>query len=107
MLTVRPFLRAAEVLNTASSASRASSGIVSTLLRWPGSGGSRGRYVEVAENLAAIVSGYADRVHGADGWRRVADQWLQPDARLPDEDAVTCYRLLYSLPGHFNPAMLG
>lgn len=63
------------------------------------------RYTEVAETLAAVVSRYADDTAGPDGWRAVADQWLQPGA-LARQDFVTCYRLLYSLSEHFNPHLL-
>lgn len=62
-----------------------------------------GRYVEVAETLAAIVSRYADDTHGPDGWARIADQWQQPDARMPDKETPSLYRLFYSLSQHFDP----
>lgn len=58
------------------------------------------RYTEVAETLANIVSGYADR-HGADGWRKIADQWLQP-AAFPRAGFIVCYRLLYSRSEHYD-----
>ncbi|GLY08229.1 hypothetical protein [Actinoplanes sp. NBRC 101535] len=61
------------------------------------------RYVEVAETLAGIVSAHADQRYGADGWKKIADQWLQPDARVPDNDLGACYRLLYSQSGHYDP----
>lgn len=32
-------------------------------------------YIEVAENLASIVSHYAVEKHGPNGWARIADQW--------------------------------
>lgn len=64
------------------------------------------RYVEVAATLAATVSRFADEQHGSQGWRKVADQWLQPDAKVPDRDAQVCYRLLYSTSAHFNAALL-
>lgn len=63
-------------------------------------------YVEVAENLAAIVSGYADETYGADGWAKIADQWLQPGG-LAREDIATCYGLLYSTSSYFNPSAIG
>ena len=59
------------------------------------------RYTEVAETLASIVSSHADQ-HGADGWRAIADQWLQPQA-LSRADFATCYRLLYSRSEHYDP----
>jgi hypothetical protein len=64
------------------------------------------RYVEVAETLASIVSRHADREHGADGWKRCADQWLQPDAAIRSEDFSPCYRLLYSQSEHFNSSVI-
>jgi hypothetical protein len=67
---------------------------------------STDRYVEVAETLASTVSRFADQEYGPDGWRRLADQWLQPDARLRSQDFSPCYRLLYSQSEHFNPAWL-
>jgi len=57
------------------------------------------RYTEVAETLAAEVSGYADR-HGPTGWAVIADQWLQPGG-LAAADFRTCYGLLYSRSEHF------
>lgn len=63
------------------------------------------RYTEVAATLAWVVSAYADRVAGADGWKAVADQWLQPGA-LARTDFVTCYRLLYSQSAHFDSGVL-
>jgi predicted transcriptional regulator len=62
-----------------------------------------GRYVEVAETLAAVVSRYADETHGPDGWARIADQWQQPDARMPDKETAPLYRLFYSLSAYFDP----
>lgn len=58
-------------------------------------------YVELAETLAALVSDYADKHHDADGWKAIADQWLQPTS-LDRENFVGCYRLLYSVSAHFN-----
>jgi hypothetical protein len=55
-------------------------------------------YVEVAENLAAITSRWADE-HG--GWQAFADQWLQPGA-LDKEGVFLTYSLLYSLSEHFD-----
>jgi hypothetical protein len=60
------------------------------------------RYTEVAENLASIVSGYADREHGPGGWTRVADQWLQPGG-LSVIDFRAAYGWLYSRSRHFDP----
>jgi hypothetical protein len=67
---------------------------------------STDRYVEVAETLASIVSRFADDEYGPDGWRRIADQWLQPDAPVRSEDFSACYRLLYSQSEHFDPDVL-
>jgi hypothetical protein len=65
------------------------------------------RYTEVAETLAYVVSRYADETAGPDGWRAVADQWLQPSGRLlAHEDFSICYRLLYSQSEHFNPDLI-
>lgn len=63
------------------------------------------RYTEVAETLAAVVSRYADETADRDGWRAVADQWLQPGG-LAHGTFVACYRLLYSLSEHFNPDLI-
>lgn len=60
------------------------------------------RYTEVAATLAGVVSSYADDTAGPDGWRAVADQWLQP-AALAGEDFRACYRLFYSQSDHYNP----
>jgi len=73
--------------------------MAAVLRRWVD---SPDRYTEVAEHLAAIVSGYADEAHGPDGWAKVADQWLQPGG-LAHEDTAACYGLLYSVSAHFNP----
>lgn len=74
--------------------------IAAVLRRWTS---AQDRYTELAENLARIVSSYADDRHGAEGWRKIADQWLQPDARLPAAAAEPCYRLLYSQSAHYHP----
>lgn len=66
-------------------------GMATIIMRWVT---DPARYTEVAETLAWIVSQHADQ-HGADGWRRIADQWLQPSA-LIGEDFRNCYRLFYS-----------
>jgi hypothetical protein len=63
------------------------------------------RYTEVAENLASIVSGYADREHGPDGWKRIADQWLQPGGMAEDTFRET-YRWLYSRSQYFDTGLL-
>jgi hypothetical protein len=73
--------------------------ITAVLRRWTD---SPGHYVEVPENLAAVISDYADERYGADGWAHIADQWLQP-AGLAKENFSTCYRLLYSVSAHFDP----
>lgn len=59
------------------------------------------RYTEVAETLAGVVSGYADREHGPDGWKRIADQWLQPES-LAHADFSAAYRWLYSQSQYFD-----
>jgi len=53
-----------------------------------------GPYTEVAASLAGIVSVLADE-HGPQGWRAVADQWLQPGG-MAVEDTALCRGLLYS-----------
>lgn len=77
------------------------------------------RYTEVAATLAYLVSTYSDETayggeedvrlvddpHGLLGWKTVADQWIQPD-RLPSQDFVSCYRLLYSQSAHFNAGLI-
>jgi hypothetical protein len=63
------------------------------------------RYTEVAETLASVVSSYADDTAGPDGWRAVADQWLQPGG-LANETFVACYRLLYSTSAHLDTSLL-
>jgi integrase/recombinase XerD len=45
--------------------------------------------------LGAIVSGYADRAHGPDGWKRIADQWLQPGG-MAEFDFHATHGWLYS-----------
>lgn len=62
------------------------------------------RFTELAETLAFVVSKYADDHHGADGWRQVADQWLQPGA-LDRENFSACYRLLYSQSEHYDGSL--
>ncbi|MFF2088634.1 hypothetical protein ACFVVM_33025 [Nocardia sp. NPDC058176] len=73
--------------------------IAEVLRRWTGDPEC---YVEVAENLSGIVSGYADDRYGDQGWKHIADQWLQPDARLPSAAAESLYRLLYSKSAYFR-----
>jgi hypothetical protein len=63
------------------------------------------RYTEVAETLASVVSRYCDDKAGAEGWRAVADQWLQPGG-LAQQAFSTCYRLFYSLSAHFDPSLI-
>lgn len=58
-------------------------------------------YVEVAETLAAIVSGIADE-HGPDGWKHVADQWLQPGG-MAEADTRVAVNLLHSQSPHHQP----
>jgi hypothetical protein len=62
------------------------------------------RYTEVAENLAGVVSAYADTEHGADGWKRIADQWLQPGS-VARADFAAAYRWLYSQSQYFDHGM--
>ncbi|WP_018219195.1 hypothetical protein [Salinispora vitiensis] len=63
------------------------------------------RYTEVAETLADIVSQHADEHHGVHGWAEIADDRLQPGPAA-DENSYTCYKLLYSLSQHLDPALL-
>lgn len=63
------------------------------------------RYTEVAETLAFEISSYCDDTAGPDGWRHVADQWLQPGA-MAERDFRNCYRLLYSQSSHFNAGLI-
>lgn len=65
------------------------------------------RYTEVAETLAYLVSSYADgqTEYPHDGWRAVADQWLQPHS-LARSDFSACYRLLYSTSSHFDAGLI-
>lgn len=42
---------------------------------------------------------------GTDGWKTVADQWLQPSS-LAHDDFVTCYRWPDNTPEHFDPTVL-
>ena len=62
-----------------------------------------GQYTEVAETLASIVSCYADQL-GPDGWRAIADQWLQSPA-FGGSGFAACYRLLYSRSEHYDPSL--
>lgn len=59
-------------------------------------------YTEVAENLASLVAGVADEQYGADGWKRIADQWLDPDAALHNAETEVLYRLFYSRSEHYS-----
>lgn len=77
----------------------ASGRIAAVLRAWTA---STDRYTEVPETLAALVGDYADTRHGADGWRAIADQWLQPTS-LAKEDFASTYRLLYGKSAHFDP----
>jgi hypothetical protein len=63
------------------------------------------RYTEVAETLAGIVSSYADREHGPDGWKRIADQWLQPGS-MAEADFRATYQWLYSQSEYFDSGLL-
>lgn len=72
--------------------------MAAVLRRWTG---DPDRYTEVAETLAWEVSHYADQAHGADGWAKIADQWLQP-ASMAKAAFRNCYRLLYSQSEHFD-----
>ena len=63
-----------------------------------------GRYTELAETLAFVVSSYCDDKAGADGWRTVADQWLMPGSLARDSFSI-CYRLFYSLSEHPNTGL--
>jgi hypothetical protein len=62
-------------------------------------------YTELAETLAGIVSGYADRAHGPDGWQRIADQWLQPGG-MAKFDFHAAYGWLYSRSQYFDTGLL-
>ncbi|MFD4356780.1 hypothetical protein ACFWPX_29810 [Nocardia sp. NPDC058518] len=73
--------------------------IAEVLRRWTG---DPERYVEVAENLSGIVSRYADDLYGQQGWKQIADQWLQPDAPLPAAAAAPMRDLLYSKSEHYR-----
>lgn len=73
--------------------------MAAVLRRWVD---SPDRYTEVAEHLAAIISGWADETHGREGWAKIADQWLQPGG-LAHDDIAACYGLLYSQSAHFTP----
>lgn len=77
--------------------------IAAVLRRWVF---SEDRYTEVAETLTGLVCRYADEKHGVDGWRRIADQWLQPGG-LAVVNFRACYNLLYSVSAHCDPGLLG
>jgi hypothetical protein len=79
---------------------QARAGMVAILRRWVT---DPGRYTEVAETLAGIVSSYCDGQ--PDGWRAVADQWLQPGG-LAQENFSLCYRLFYSRSERFDTAVI-
>jgi hypothetical protein len=81
---------------------RVRDGMAAVILRWVT---DPARFTEVAETLAAVVSSYADDTHGAAGWAKVADQWLQPGS-LARDDFRTCYSLFYSLSAHFDTSLL-
>lgn len=68
------------------------------LLRWVT---GPDRYTEVAGTLAYLVSSHADGQHGPEGWRKVADQWLQPGG-LAKADIRACYGLFYSQSEYFD-----
>jgi hypothetical protein len=72
--------------------------IAAVLRRWTG---APDRYTEVAETLAWEVSHYADETHGAGGWAKIADQWLQPNS-MAAVNFRNCYRLFYSQSEHFD-----
>lgn len=72
--------------------------IAEVLRRWTN---SPDRYTEVAETLGATIARYADETYGADGWKKIADQWLQPGG-LAKENFHHCYHVLYSTSAHFN-----
>jgi len=97
----------AEQMRAAGPAKRVSAeardGLAAIFRRWVT---SPGRYTEVAETLASIVSRYADETAGPGGWRAVADQWLQPGA-LSAADGRDCYNLLYSRSEHHDPSAWG
>ncbi len=75
--------------------------LVEVLTSWVS---SPNRRVEVAETLVAIVASVADGL-GSDGWRQVANQWLQPDAPLASADAAGLYRLFYGVSEHYDAEM--
>lgn len=60
-----------------------------------------GPFVEISHALALVVGTVAD-AHGSDGWRRLADDWLQPTGPQ-DRDALACYHLLYSESRYYDP----
>lgn len=66
---------------------------------------SPARYIVVPTTLAAIVTAYCDTRGGLDGWKLVADAWLQP--RAAGRHAFrSCYQLFYALSDHFDPSLL-
>jgi hypothetical protein len=75
--------------------------IAAVLRRWTA---SPDRYTEVAENLKAEIGEFADATYGADGWAKIADQWLQPGG-LAKVNFASCYHLLYSGSAHFDSGL--
>ncbi|MGW9310698.1 hypothetical protein ACWGPQ_22090 [Saccharomonospora azurea] len=66
---------------------------------------SEDRYTEVPATLSRSVAAYADERHGVEGWRAIADEWLQPGS--PDrENVIGTYRLLYDASAHFDPSAI-
>ncbi|WP_370973646.1 hypothetical protein [Amycolatopsis sp. cg9] len=76
--------------------------IAAVLRRWTA---GPDRYTEVAETLAGFISSYADEKYGAEGWKKIADQWLQPGG-MAVENFSACYRLLYSRSAHFDTDLI-
>ena len=66
---------------------------------------SEDRYTEVPATLSRLVADYADERHGVDGWRAIADQWLQPGSS-DRENVIGTYRLLYGASAHFDPSAI-
>lgn len=62
-------------------------------------------YTEVAENLAGLVSHFADDHYGPDGWKKIADQWLDPAATLRNNETEFLYQLFYSRSAHYEPIL--
>lgn len=77
-------------------------GLAATVTGWVT---DENRYTEVAETLAFLVSSHADQAHGPAGWKRIADQWLQPGG-VDAHGFRTCYGLLYSQSAHFDSGLL-